>query len=240
MLEVRDLHTYYGAAHIVQGLDLTVAAGEIVTLLGRNGAGKTTTLRTVVGLIQPRRGTVRFDGTDITGKPPHAALRRGLVYVPSGRRVFGSLTSAENLALAAAGGTRRGGDWTLERVYDTFPKLATLAKRTAGLLSGGEQQMLKLGRALLANPSVLLLDEPTEGLSPAIVDELGVWLQELRRARLGVLLTEQNAVFALRHADRGYVIEKGRCRATGTSAELSGGSALTTYLGVAASGSAGS
>jgi len=236
MLEVRDLHTYYGSSHVVQGVSLTVAPGEVVTLLGRNGAGKTTTLRSLVGLTPPARGTVRLNGREIAGKPPHVAARLGVAFVPSGRRVFGALTVAENLKLAASSTPGRRGDWTIDRVHQTFPKLASLATRRAGLLSGGEQQMLKLGRALLSNPTILLLDEPTEGLSPAVVSELGDWLAQLRREHLGVLLTEQNAVFALRHADRGYILEKGRCRAEGSQAELLHGSALHQYLGVGGDG----
>ena len=236
MLDVRDLHSYYGSSHVVQGVTLSVAPGEVVTLLGRNGAGKTTTLRGLVGLTPPRRGTVTLDGRAITGAQPHVAARLGLAFVPSGRRVIGSLTVAENLKLAAHSNRKRAGSWTVDRVHATFPKLATIADRQAGLLSGGEQQMLKLGRALLGNPRVLLLDEPTEGLSPAVVSELGGWLDVLRQERLGVLLTEQNAVFALRHADRGYILEKGRVRAEGSRAELSTGTALRTYLGIGGDG----
>ncbi len=236
MLEVRDLHTYYGSSHVVQGVSLSVAPGEVVTLLGRNGAGKTTTLRSIVALTPPRRGQVVLDGKDITGKAPHVASRSGIAFVPSGRRVFGTLTVAENLRLAVSSAAHRSGAWTIDRVHDTFPKLATLARRRAGLLSGGEQQMLKIGRALLSSPTVLLLDEPTEGLSPAVVSELGGWLDQLREQRLGVLLTEQNAVFALRYANRGYILEKGRCRAEGTREQLSSGSALRTYLGVGGDG----
>lgn len=232
MLEVRDLHTYYGSSHIVQGVDLTVAPGEIVTLLGRNGAGKTTTLRSLMGLTPPKRGTIILNGAAITGKAPHIALRRGMAYAPSGRRVIAGLTVAENLKLAAACAKSRRGEWTIERVHEAFPALAKLADRTAGLLSGGEQQMLKLGRALLGNPTIILLDEPSEGLSPAIVAEFGGWLDQLRRDRLGVLLTEQNAVFALQHADRGYIMERGRIRKEGTRSELLEGSALRTYLGI--------
>lgn len=236
MLDVRDLHTYYGSSHVVQGLSITVAPGEVVTLLGRNGAGKTTTLRSLAGLTPPKRGKVTLEGHDVTSRQPHVVARLGLAFVPSGRRVFGSLTVDENLKLAAYSNRKRRGEWTIERVHATFPKLASIGKRRAGLLSGGEQQMLKLGRALLGNPTILLLDEPTEGLSPAVVSELGNWLDQLRRDRLGVLLTEQNAVFALRHADRGYILEKGRCRAEGSRAELADGSALHTYLGVGGDG----
>jgi branched-chain amino acid transport system ATP-binding protein len=232
MLEVRDLHCYYGSSHVVQGIDLDVDRGEVVTLLGRNGAGKTTTLRGMAGLIPVRRGTATLGGRQTSGRAPHVAARLGMAYVPSGRRVFGTLTVAENLQVAAASARRRSGPWTIGAVHELFPKLAVLAKRRAGLLSGGEQQMLKLARALLSNPDLLLLDEPTEGLSPAVVHELGEWLDQLRAQGLGVLLTEQNAIFALEHADRGYILEKGLVRASGTRAELTSGTALHTYLGI--------
>lgn len=232
MLEVRDLHCYYGSSHVVQGVDLDVERGEVVTLLGRNGAGKTTTLRGMAGLLPVRQGTVTLGGRPTANRAPHIASRLGMAYVPSGRRVFGPLTVAENLQVAVASARHRSGAWTIDAVHELFPKLAALAKRRAGLLSGGEQQMLKLARALLSNPDVLLLDEPTEGLSPAVVCDLGAWLDRLRKQGLGVLLTEQNAIFALEHADRGYILEKGRVRARGTRAELTAGAALHTYLGI--------
>jgi branched-chain amino acid transport system ATP-binding protein len=236
MLDVRDLHCYYGSSHVVQGVSLSVDRGEIVTLLGRNGAGKTTTLRGLVGLTMPKSGQVLLNGRDLARRAPHISARSGLVLVPSGRRVISTLTVTENLRLAAAS-SHRTGDWSIERVHEAFPKLEALAQRRAGLLSGGEQQMLKLGRALLANPDVLLLDEPTEGLSPAVVSDLGGWLGQLRRGGTGVLLTEQNAMFALAHADRGYVLEKGRVRASGSRDELASGTALHTYLGIGGEGS---
>ncbi|MHB1596860.1 MAG: ABC transporter ATP-binding protein [Streptosporangiaceae bacterium] len=232
MLELKDIHTYYGASHVLQGVSLTVRDGEVVALLGRNGAGKTTTLRSIVSLARPRRGNVLLGGHDLTGRPPHVIARAGIAYVPSGRRVFAQLTVAQNLRLAAVGCPGRTGPWTTDRVHEIFPKLAGLSGRQAGLLSGGEQQMLKLGRALLAQPDVLLLDEPTEGLAPIVVHELGAWLDRLRGAGLSVLLTEQSAVFALRHADRGYILEKGRVRAEGSARELREGAALREYLGV--------
>ncbi len=234
MLSLDEVHTYYGESHILQGVSLQVGPGEIVALLGRNGAGKTTTLRSIVALTPARRGRIELDGRDITTRPPHRIARAGIAYVASGRRVFGSLTVHQNLALAARTRHRRVGApaWTLERVLDTFPKLRELAGRRAEFLSGGEQQMLKLGRALLANPSVLLLDEPTEGLSPAIVGDLGRWLELLRSEGMPVLLTEQNALFALRHADRGYILEKGRIRHEGGAAELRDSPQIRAYLGV--------
>ncbi len=235
-LEVTGLHTYYGSSHIVRGVSLTVGEGEVVALLGRNGAGKTTTLRSIMSLTRPRRGQVRLDGTDLISRPPHAMARAGVGYVPSGRRVFSQLTVAQNLQLAARGCPRRSGPWTVARVLETFPRLADLSGRRAGLLSGGEQQMLKLGRALLIQPTVLLLDEPTEGLSPLVVRELGGWLDRLRTAGLSVLLTEQSAVFALQHADRGYILEKGEVRAERTAARLRDGTELQEFLGVGSGG----
>jgi branched-chain amino acid transport system ATP-binding protein len=236
MLELADVHTYYGSAHVVQGVCLTVGDGELVALLGRNGAGKTTTLRSVISLTRPRHGRVLLAGKDITGRPPHVIARAGIAYVPSGRRVFSQLTAAQNLQLAARSCPGRTGPWTIGRIHETFPQLEELSGRRAGLLSGGEQQMLKLGRALLTQPGVLLLDEPTEGLSPVMVHELGGWLGRLRAAGLGVLLTEQSAAFALRHADRGYILEKGQVRAQGTARQLRSGGELQEFLGVGQDG----
>jgi branched-chain amino acid transport system ATP-binding protein len=234
ILEVQDMHTYYGSSHVLQGVSLTVRSGEVVTLLGRNGAGKTTTLRSIVALTRARRGRILLDGQDVTKGPSHKTARKGMAFVPSGRRVFGTLTVAQNLKLAARSCGGRTGAWTIEKVTAMFPKLDELSGRRAEHLSGGEQQMLKLGRALLTNPQLLLLDEPTEGLSPAVVGELGNWLDKIREEDLGVLLTEQNSVFALRHADRGYILEKGRCQAEGSAHELAEGDALPTYLGIGA------
>jgi branched-chain amino acid transport system ATP-binding protein len=232
MLELADIHTYYGSSHVLKGVSLTVADAEVVALLGRNGAGKTTTLRSIVSLARPRSGRVTLAGRDVTGRPPHVIARAGIAYVPSGRRVFSQLTVAQNLKLAARGCPGRHGQWTVEGVQATFPKLAELSGRRAGLLSGGEQQMLKLGRALLTQPDVLLLDEPTEGLSPLVVQELGGWLEVLKAAGVSLLLTEQSAVFALRHADRGYILEKGQVRAQGTARQLREGTELHEFLGV--------
>jgi branched-chain amino acid transport system ATP-binding protein len=232
MLELADVHAYYGSSHVLQGVSLTVDAGELVALLGRNGAGKTTTLRSIVALSPPRAGRISLHGRDLTGRPTHVIARAGIAFVPSGRRVFSQLTVAQNLALAARGCPGRRGPWTIGRVHEIFPKLAELAGRRAGVLSGGEQQMLKLGRALLAQPDVLLLDEPTEGLSPLAVRDLGGWLDRLLQERMSVLLTEQSAVFALRHADRGYILEKGQVRAEGPAGRLREGPELHEFLGV--------
>lgn len=233
-LSVAEAHTYYGSSHVLQGVSLHVRSPEVVVLLGRNGAGKTTLMRTIVGLTPPRAGTVSVDGRDVTGKPAHTVGRLGVAFVPSGRRVFGSLTVEQNLRLAARSCPRRTGEWSVGRVYDAFPALAQLRRRPARHLSGGEQQMLKLGRALVTNPEILLLDEPTEGLAPVVVGQLGAWLDLLRAVGLGVLLAEQNAVFALRHADRGYILEKGRVTHEGDADTLASSEELLTSLGVSA------
>ncbi|RNI25108.1 ABC transporter ATP-binding protein [Flexivirga caeni] len=233
-LTVHDIHTYYGRSHVLQGISLEVADGETVALLGRNGAGKTTTMRSVVGLTAPHRGTVELDDTDITGMPTHQIARRGMAFVPSGRRAYASLTVRQNLALSTRGKDSPNA-WTLDRVLETFPKLQQLGNRRAGHLSGGEQQMLKLGRALLSAPRILLLDEPTEGLSPAIVADLGRWLAILKKERTTVLITEQNALFALKYADRGYIIEKGLVRHEASAESLRQSTEIQRYLGVAAS-----
>ncbi|MBR7827651.1 ABC transporter ATP-binding protein [Actinospica sp. MGRD01-02] len=234
MLELTDVDTYYGASHILQGLSLKVGAGEAVALLGRNGAGKTTTMRSVLGLTPPKRGSILMDGTEIARAKTHRIARQGVAFVASGRRVFGGLTVAQNLELAARTlGKRAAADGrTLEDVLTVFPKLRELADRRAGFLSGGEQQMLKLARALLGNPRLLLLDEPTEGLSPAVVSDLGRWLDRLREQGLSILLTEQNALFALAHVDRGYVMLKGRITHEASAEELRSSEEVRAALGV--------
>ncbi len=232
MLELDAIHTYYGRSHILQGVSLEVRRGEMVTLLGRNGVGKTTTLRSIMGLTPAREGRVRFDGRDITRAKTHRIARAGLAYVPSGRRIFSALTVRQNLLLCVRGAVGGNSAWTVERVYRMFPKLAELDSRKAGLLSGGEQQMLKLGRALVANPRLLLLDELTEGLAPTIVGDLADWLGLLKAEGFSMLMCEQNALFALELADRGYIMEKGQIRFSGAAAELRGSAQIRQYLGV--------
>jgi branched-chain amino acid transport system ATP-binding protein len=230
-LRVEEIHTYYGRSHVLQGVSLTVADGETVALLGRNGAGKTTTMRSIVGLTPPRSGRILLDGAEIGGQATFRIARRGIRFVASGRRTHSTLTVGQNLVLASRNANASRA-WPLQRVLDLFPKLRELEGRRAGHLSGGEQQMLKLASALLFGPRVLLLDEPTEGLSPAVVSDLGRWLTALREEKMTVLLTEQNTAFALRHADRGYILEKGVVRHHASAAELRESQEIQTYLGV--------
>ena len=211
MLEVEGIHTYYGLSHILFGVSLEAPAGEIVCLLGRNGAGKSTTMKSIMGLVPPRRGTIRFKGEEISGRKPYQIARLGIGYVPDDRRVFADLTVGENLEISER---RRGGKdaWTRDRVYDFFPALGRIDDRKAGFLSGGEQQMLTIGRALMTNPEFLLLDEPTEGLAPMVVRLLEEQIAALRDRGLTVLLAEQNQKAALDLSDRGYVIDNGTIR----------------------------
>ena len=223
MLEVEGLHAFYGQSHVLFDVSLRVAAGEVVCLLGRNGAGKTTTLKSIIGVVPPRRGRVVFKGKDVAGRPPHVLARAGLGYVPDDRRIFADLTVAENLEIATKGGDGALGDhpqWDLARVFDLFPVLREKASRNGGHLSGGEQKMLAIARALIGNPELLLLDEPMEGLAPLLVQALGERILELKATGLTVLLAEQNIAAALRLADRGYVIDDGRIRYEGTVQNL--------------------
>ena len=229
MLEVEGVHTYYGESHVLHGMSLRVAPGEAVALLGRNGAGKTTAIRTIVGFTPPRAGRIVFDGQAIHGWPAHRIARAGLALVPQGRRIFAPLSVRENLLLGA-----RAAGWTLERVYDLFPRLRSRAEQSGGTLSGGEQQMLAIGRALLTNGRLLLLDEPSEGLAPIVVREVGDIVARLRGERLSILLVEQNYHLALRVADRVYVMNKGQIVFEGWPADLEAREDVKRrYLGVA-------
>ncbi len=219
MLSVRELHAYYGDSHVLQGVSLEVGSGEIVCLLGRNGAGKSTTLKGILGVVPPRSGGVFFNGVEITGRPVYESVRLGLALVPEDRRIFAGLSVQENLEVAALPARPGQKAWTLERIYDTFPLLSRLKHRKGGNLSGGEQQMLAIARALVGNPLLLLLDEPCEGLAPVIVEELGRVIADIKQ-EIPILLSEQNARFALTLSDRGYVIDKGVIRFEGTRREL--------------------
>ncbi|MCB2193174.1 MAG: ABC transporter ATP-binding protein [Deltaproteobacteria bacterium] len=219
MLELKGVHTYYGLSHILFDVSLTVKSGEVVCLLGRNGAGKSTTMRSIMGLTPPKRGSIVYKGQDITNLKAHLRARLGLGYVPDDRRVFADLTVGENLEIVARGGTGKD-QWTKDRVYSFFPPLAEIDGRQAGFLSGGEQQMLTIARALMTNPDFLLLDEPTEGLAPLVVRMLADQIASLKQTGLTVLLAEQNQEVALGLADRGYIIDNGVIRYSGTIEDL--------------------
>ena len=210
ILELRSIHTYYGKIHALQGIDLDVHEGEIVTLIGSNGAGKTTTLKTISGLLHPQEGTVRFAGRDVSQTAPHELVRDGIAHAPEGRRIFSRLTVTENLQMG--GYTRKGPEIAdnIERVYGLFPRLRERASQKGGTLSGGEQQMLAIGRAIMTNPKVLLLDEPSLGLSPILIQQIFAIIREINARGTTILLVEQNALQALDVADRGYVLQTGR------------------------------
>jgi branched-chain amino acid transport system ATP-binding protein len=216
MLDVRSIHTYYGLSHILFDVSITVSKGEVVGLLGRNGAGKSTTMRSIMGLTPPKEGTVMFKGEDVTNVKPFQLFRKGMGYVPDDRRVFADLTVDDNLEIVY----QRDSAWNKERVYELFPALAEIKTRRAGHLSGGEQQMLTIARALMGSPELLLLDEPTEGLAPLIVRDLEEQILKLKDAGISILLSEQNVRSALKMISRAYVIDIGRIRFEGTVAEL--------------------
>jgi branched-chain amino acid transport system ATP-binding protein len=216
MLSVDKIHTYYGSSHILFEVSLTVDRAEVVGLLGRNGAGKSTTLRSIMGLTPPKEGRITFNGEDITGQKAYVLVRKGIGYVPDDRRVFADLNIDDNLEIVH----NRKTDWSKERVYTLFPTLKEIRTRKGGNLSGGEQQMLTIGRALMSSPQLLLLDEPTEGLAPLIVRELENQILGMKEAGISILLTEQNVKSALKLINRVYVIDNGRIRFGGTTAEF--------------------
>ena len=230
MLQLADVDVYYGPSWILKGVSLAVPAGGVVALLGRNGAGKSTTLKTIMGLVAPRAGSVQLDGAEIGGRPPHAVNRLGIAYVPEERRIFRDLTVDEHLAIAT-----RSAAWPAERVFSVFPALAPLRSRRGRFLSGGEQQMLAIARALVTAPRLLLLDEPSQGLAPVIVDAVIASIEAMRDEGLAILLVEQNVELALDVADHAAIIDQGAIVFAGTAGELrERGDLQTTYLGVGA------
>ncbi|HWP62353.1 MAG TPA: ABC transporter ATP-binding protein [Candidatus Binatia bacterium] len=235
LLELHDVHVHYGNIHALKGISIEVAEGEIVTLIGANGAGKSTTLNAISGLVRPSAGSIRYDGQDITRAPAHEIVARGVVQVPEGRRIFARLTVRENLLMGAyLVRDRREIEAGIERVFAMFPRLKEREHQVCGTLSGGEQQMLAIGRALMTRPRVLLMDEPSMGLAPVLVDGIFATIRYLHEEGTTILLVEQNARMALSVADRGYVVETGRIVLADTAAALQANDAVRrAYLGIA-------
>jgi branched-chain amino acid transport system ATP-binding protein len=232
-LTLEDVHSFYGESHVLQGVSLSLKQGQLLALLGRNGAGKTTCIATIVGFLPPKRGDIRLFGQSIARLRPETICRRGIALVPQGRRVFPSLTVRENLDVARRAASDRSSPWTFDRVYNLFPRLRERQKQLAGSLSGGEQQMLAIGRALMGNPKVLLLDEPSEGLAPLIVAEVGLALALLRSEGQSILLVEQNSKLALQLADDVVILTTGCCVFRGAAADVRDNEALLAQnLGV--------
>jgi branched-chain amino acid transport system ATP-binding protein len=233
ILEIEDMHVYYGAIHALKGVSLTVGEGEIVTLIGANGAGKSTTLRAINGLNRPRQGTIRFQGRDISGSAPHAIVKSGIAQSPEGRRLFPRMSVTENLEMGAfQRNDRQNFRGDMDRVFELFPRLQERRSQKAGTLSGGEQQMCAIGRALMARPKLLLLDEPSMGLAPIFVERIFEIVVEINKQGTPVLLVEQNALMALDVAQRGYVMETGRIALQGAASELKTNEQVRqTYLG---------
>ncbi len=236
LLKVDDLHTYYGDSYVLQGVSVSVAPGQIIAVLGRNGMGKTTLIRSISGLTPPRRGMVQFNGDQIQGMAPNKIARLGIALVPQGRRIFPSLTVKENLLLPGsvlAGRRAADGEWNLEAVFKEFPRLEERAKNMGNQLSGGEQQMLAIGRALMANPRLVLMDEPSEGLAPVIIEQIEEIMQRLKERGFSILLVEQNFALATRLAEYVYVISAGQIAYEGTPNELEQNEeVLSKHLGV--------
>lgn len=233
MLELIDVHTYYGESHVLRGISLRVKKGSVVVLLGRNGMGKTTTLHSIIGFSPPHCGVIRFKGNDIAGLRPHKIAQMGIGLVPQGRRIFPSLNVKENLTVSARDAGKPGA-WSLDKVYSLFPIVEKRADNKGNLLSGGEQQMLAIGRALMTNPDLLLMDEPSEGLAPIIVEEVGRIIGRLKEAGFSILLVEQNLPMALKIADYLYIVNKGLIVYESTPEELRNNEEVKArYLGVA-------
>lgn len=219
MLVLEDVHTYYGESHALQGVTLKIEAGEIVCLLGRNGAGKSTTLKTIMGQTPPRRGRIEFEGAEIQGRPAHWISHRGIALVPEDRRIFAGLSVQENLEVARPARLKGERRWPLERIFDEYPMLAERREQDGATLSGGQQQILAIARALVTEPRLLLLDEPNEGLAPVIVQQIGALIDRLAKDTT-ILLTDQSLPFALKHASRGYILQKGRVVYEGSTASI--------------------
>ena len=233
LLEVKEIHTYYGNIHALKGISFEVDSGEIIALIGANGAGKTTTLRTICGLMEPRDGAVRYDGEDISATRADLLVSKGISMVPEGRGVFAKLTVEENLDMGAYTRRDKGIKDDLDRVYEMFPRLEERKKQFAGTMSGGEQQMLAIARALMSNPRLLLLDEPSMGLAPVLVDGVFDTVQRIQSEGVTILLVEQNAHMALQIADRGYVLQSGEVALSDTAANLQRNETVQkTYLGI--------
>jgi branched-chain amino acid transport system ATP-binding protein len=219
-LEVEKINTFYGLSHILFDVTLNVERGEVVVLLGRNGAGKTTTMISIMGINPPKSGVIRYQGKDITGLAPYKAARLGIGFVPEDRRIFPDLTVYANLDVGRKASQSNAITWTPERIYQLFPILKKLAQQRGGTLSGGEKQMLTIARTLLGNPNFLLLDEPSEGLAPLIVKSLGDFINVIKKEGMTVLLSEQNSKFALKHADRAYIVDNGAIKYQGSISDL--------------------
>ncbi len=232
ILEVKEIYTSYGLSQILFGVSLRVAEGEVISLLGRNGVGKTTTLRSIMGLSPPRSGSILWKGREISGRKAHQIAQMGIGLVPEDRRVFADLTVWENLDVAIKPSRVKKDPWTLDRVFELFPALRPIQTRRGGFLSGGEQQMLTIARTLMGNPELLLLDEPSEGLAPIVVQQLGGQIKKLRAEGMTILLCEQNAKFSLDLSDRLYILEKGQVRYSGTVAEFHRDEAYKSYLAI--------
>jgi branched-chain amino acid transport system ATP-binding protein len=233
ILQVQDIHTYYGTSHILQGVSLRIDKGEGVCLLGRNGAGKSTTFRSIVGLLGIKKGSIFFKGNEITNKQPFRIARLGIGYVPEDRRIYPDLTVKENLEVGQKIGKSQKNSWNIEKIYDIFPRLKPMANRKGSQMSGGEQQMLTIARSLMGNPELLLLDEPSEGLAPIVVADVGLLIKRIRDEGVSVLIAEQNSMFSLKLVDRAYVIEKGVIEWEGSVKEISEDESLRNrYLSV--------
>ena len=220
ILQIEEIDTYYGQSHVLQGISLSIDQGEVVSLLGRNGVGKTTTLRSIIGLTPPRRGSIRFQGGEIAGKSPFEIARVGIGYVPDDRRIFPDLTTFENLEIARRMSRKKQGYWNIDTVCDLFPILRDLRSSKGTHLSGGEQKMLAIGRALMKNPDIMLLDEPAEGLAPLVVKNLIEVIKRIRDEGVTILLADQNLKFCRAVAERGYILEKGVMQYEGTMKEI--------------------